>query len=184
MSIFLISAFILCFRVWNHVLPEWLELVEQSCALFGRGKHNNEKSSDFWSVVLFKEARWGRSQSQEWSEPIVLAIWASVWQIQGQDLQMALGYMAYNVNSMWSKTATSSPLVCFCSLDSWKVRYKVLSFMVTIFIRVIWMKMKMCYNWGQTLCLKGPFWCFTNFKKQKWSFPSQPPHNNECCNSS
>ena len=110
MSIFLISAFILCFRVWNHVLPEWLELVEQSCALFGRGKHNNEKSSDFWSVVLFKEARWGRSQSQEWSEPIVLAIWASVWQIQGQDLQMALGYMAYNVNSMWSKTATSSPL--------------------------------------------------------------------------
>ena len=54
-------------------------------------------------------------------------------------------------------------LVCFCSLDSWKVRYKVLSFMVTIFIRVIWMKMKMCYNWGLTLCLKGPFWCFTNF---------------------
>ena len=45
-------------------------------------------------------------------------------------------------------------LVCFCSLDSWKVRYKVLSFMVTIFIRVIWMKMKMCHNWGQT-ALKG-----------------------------
>ena len=74
---------------------------------------------------------------------------------------MALGYVAWIVNSMWSKTATSSPL----SVDKHSfVEYfksfpkgrEVLALKVT------------AHNFMVTI------WSFTNFKKQKRTFP---PHH-------